>query len=278
LSGTAEIFTAGNLSLVAEQNLTLSGNTQVTGLANLNADIIEVNGVIAVGGSAFLNAANGITVTGDVSSLDSIALNSAGRVTVDASASLATTGNIWLQGGQGAIVSGLLLAENNIGLQIIGDASISGELQSGNTTNIDATGAILHSGTLLSGNSVGITGSAINIGGSISTNDVLSIQALTGSAEISGNLLADGATALVADAGDVRLAANAILGSNAGIEINSAGLIENAGLITALDGLQLTAQRELLNSGSRYCLVGCYRDIQRFISLSTKHYPKRLIV
>ncbi|ALF86673.1 MULTISPECIES: hemagglutinin repeat-containing protein [Ralstonia solanacearum species complex] len=258
---------AGDLTLTAQGQLVLAGQTSATGNLNIagrdgitNTGATYGTGAVSVSTSGALNnggtlaSQQGLTVNaGSLASAGSLGAGVASDGTISQAADLNITttgalsatgknvagGNASFQGAGVSLANSQTTANANLALTSTGSADLTGAtVHAGGAVNATAVGAFINDrGHLSSSGATGITaGSVSNAGGQIVSQGAASLQATGALNNAQGTVQAGGA--LTVNAASVDNTAGRLVSLNTdGLSVNAGSSITNAGGTTS-DGAQ----------------------------------------
>ncbi|AYB59345.1 hemagglutinin repeat-containing protein [Ralstonia solanacearum] len=258
---------AGDLTLTAQGQLVLAGQTSATGNLNIagrdgitNTGATYGTGTVSVSTGGALNnggtlaSQQGLTVNaGALASAGSLGAGVASDGTISQAADLNVTttgalsatgknvagGNASFQGAGVSLANSQTTANANLALTSTGSADLTGAtVHAGGAVNATAAGAFINDrGHLSSGGATGITaGSVSNAGGQIVSQGATSLRATGALNNAQGTMQAGGA--LTVNAASVDNTAGRLVSLNTdGLSVNASTAITNAGGTTS-DGAQ----------------------------------------
>ncbi len=258
---------AGDLTLTAQGQLVLAGQTSATGNLNIagrdgitNTGATYGTGAVSVSTSGALNnggtlaSQQGLTVNaGSLASTGSLGAGVASDGTISQAADLNVTttgalsatgknvagGNASFQGAGVSLANSQTTANANLALTSTGSADLTGAtVHAGGAVNATASGAFINDrGHLSSSGATSITaGSVSNAGGQIVSQGATSLQATGALNNAQGTVQAGGALAV--NAASVDNTAGRLVSLNTdGLSVNASTSITNAGGTTS-DGAQ----------------------------------------
>ncbi len=258
---------AGDLTLTAQGQLVLAGQTSATGNLNIagrdgitNTGATYGTGAVSVSTSGALNnggtlaSQQGLTVNaGSLASTGSLGAGVASDGTISQAADLIITttgalsatgknvagGNASFQGAGVSLANSQTTANANLALTSTGSADLTGAtVHAGGAVNATAAGAFINDrGHLSSSGATGITaGSVSNAGGQIVSQGATSLRATGALNNAQGTVQAGGA--LTVNAASVDNTAGRLVSLNTdGLSLNVSAAITNAGGTTS-DGAQ----------------------------------------
>ncbi len=258
---------AGDLTLTAQGQLVLAGQTSATGNLNIagrdgitNTGATYGTGAVSVSTSGALNnggtlaSQQGLTVNaGSLASTGSLGAGVASDGTISQAADLIITttgalsatgknvagGNASFQGAGVSLANSQTTANANLALTSTGSADLTGAtVHAGAAVNATAAGAFINDrGHLSSSGATGITaGSVSNAGGQIVSQGATSLQATGALNNAQGTVQAG--SALTVNAASVDNTAGRLVSLNTdGLSLNASAAITNAGGTTS-DGAQ----------------------------------------
>ncbi|MBW0451058.1 filamentous hemagglutinin N-terminal domain-containing protein [Paraburkholderia phenoliruptrix] len=231
------VATNGALNATAGNDLSL-GSTQAGGALALQAQghngagDVKVNGALASGSTATINAARDATIGGNASSTGTLAV-SAGR-NVTANGTIGANGDVTLTATSGNLaVGGAITSQGNLNANSGGALALNGELVNGNTTLAAGSTATL-TGTFLGLGLANINvGGAVNGGGSLTFGKDITVGAGSG---ITLGAIQGAGQFTATSAGDMSLGATTAVGNvsakSTGGSVSFGGDLQSGGNVT----------------------------------------------
>jgi len=231
------VATNGALNATAGNDLSL-GSAQAGGALALQAQghngagDVKVNGALASGSTATVNAARDATIGGDASSTGTLAF-SAGR-NVTANGTIGANGDVTLTATSGNLaVGGAITSQGNLNASSGGALALNGELVNGNTT-LTAGGTATLTGTFLGLGLANINaGGAVNGGGSLTFGKDITVGAGSG---ITLGAIQGAGQFTATSAGDMSLGATTAVGNvsakSTGGSVSFGGDLQSGGNVT----------------------------------------------